>query len=63
MRYRVRSSWRTRVLLLIAVIVAGVIAWLRVGDQLDASPPPPSSVEAPSEDEPYAVDVELVPSP
>lgn len=29
-RVRVQSTWRTRVLILIAIVAAGIIAWLEV---------------------------------
>jgi hypothetical protein len=52
MRVKVQSSWRTRVLILIAVIVAGVMTWLELRDR---GQPPPR--------QPAAVDVEIVTTP
>ncbi|HBQ20078.1 MAG TPA: hypothetical protein DEF51_56115 [Myxococcales bacterium] len=60
MRYRVQGSWRTRVLLMIAMIVAGVIAWFRVEDQLAERAARPVEPESPPRDIPYAVEVDIV---
>ncbi|MCZ7679116.1 MAG: hypothetical protein M5U28_10335 [Sandaracinaceae bacterium] len=51
MRVRVRSSWRTRALLLVAILAAGLIAWLETERRARERPP--------RERASYEVEVEL----
>ncbi len=54
-RVRVRSSWRTRALILLCVVAAGVIAYLRAESRESERPPVPAPAA-----EPGVVDVEIV---
>lgn len=56
MRARVQSSWRTSLLLFLAFVAAGVIAWHRV--QRREADPPESPPPAPAER--GVVEVEIV---
>jgi len=55
-RARVQSNWRTRLLLLLAFVAAGVIAWHRVSER-EAEEAAESRASAPSGD---VVEVEIV---
>ncbi|MCA9610923.1 MAG: hypothetical protein KC619_35255 [Myxococcales bacterium] len=55
MRVRVKSSWRTRLLLLLAFVAAGLIAYMRVQGRV----PEPREAPAPAPPE-GVVDVEIV---
>lgn len=64
MRARIKGSWRTRLLLLLAVIASGIIAWFQVEHRMQeqarertARRPPPTEAR----DAGTVVEIELAP--
>ena len=57
-----KATPRTWLLVLLAVVLSGIIAWLETRDRVSAAPPSASAPSARDRPSDYTVEVELAPA-